>query len=186
MNLLATAAQTVGPFFDIGLEKLCNTDLAKAASGEKVSIRGRVLDGDGKPVNDALLEIWQADAHGKYAHPDDAQTKPLETGFKGFGRIATGDNGEFRFVTIKPARVPGPRGTLQAPHLLVAVFMRGLLKHLVTRMYFPGAAGNDEDSVLALVPRERRATLVARPAADGALEWNVVLQGPDETVFFEC
>ena len=187
MNLLATAAQTVGPFFHIGLEKLCIADLAKAASsGEKVSIRGRVLDGDGKPVNDALIEIWQANAHGKYAHPDDAQDKPLETGFRGFGRIATGDDGEFHFVTIMPARVPGPRGTLQAPHLLVAVFMRGLLKHLVTRMYFPGAAGNDEDTVLALVPRERRATLVARPAADGALEWNVVLQGPDETVFFEC
>jgi protocatechuate 3,4-dioxygenase alpha subunit len=187
MNLFATASQTVGPFFHIGLEKLCIADLAgSASSGEKVAIRGRVLDGDGKPVNDALIEIWQANAHGKYAHPDDSQDKPLETGFRGFGRIATGENGEFRFVTIKPARVPGPRGTLQAPHLVVAVFMRGLLKHLVTRMYFPGSAGNDEDAVLALVTKERRATLVAKPAGDGALEWNVVLQGPDETVFFDC
>jgi len=187
MNLLATASQTAGPFFHIGLEKLSITDLAKsAASGEKVSIQGRVLDGDGKPVNDALIEIWQANALGKYAHPDDGQDKPLDTGFKGFGRVATGDNGEFRFFTIKPGRAPGPRGTLQAPHLVVAVFMRGLLKHLVTRMYFPGAAGNDEDALLALVPKERRATLVAKPAGDGALEWNVILQGQQETVFFDC
>jgi len=187
MNLLATASQTAGPFFHIGLETLSITDLAKsAASGEKVSIQGRVLDGDGEPVNDALIEIWQANALGKYAHPDDGQDKPLDTGFKGFGRVATGDNGEFRFFTIKPGRAPGPRGTLQAPHLVVAVFMRGLLKHLVTRMYFPGAAGNDEDALLALVPKERRATLVAKPAGDGALEWNVILQGQQETVFFDC
>lgn len=187
MNLLATASQTIGPFFHIGLEKLSIADLAKsAAGGEKVSIQGRVLDGDGKPVNDALIEIWQANAQGKYAHPDDAQDKALDASFKGFGRVATGDNGEFRFVTIKPGRVPGPGGALQAPHLVVAVFMRGLLKHLVTRMYFPGAAGNDEDAVLALVPKERRATLVAKPAGDGAFEWNVILQGRDETVFFDC
>ena len=187
MHLLATASQTVGPFFHIGLEKLCIADMAKsAASGEKVSIQGRVLDGDGKPVNDALIEIWQADAQGKYAHPDDVPEKPLGTGFKGFGRVATGDNGEFRFFTIKPGGIPGPRGALQAPHLVVAVFMRGLLKHLVTRMYFPSGAGNDEDAVLALVPKERRATLVAKPAGDGALEWNLILQGQDETVFFDC
>ena len=187
MNLPSTASQTVGPFFHIGLDKLWVADLAgSAAGGEKLSIRGRVLDGDSKPVNDALIEIWQANAHGKYAHPDDGQDKPLVPGFRGFGRIATGDNGEFRFVTIKPARVPGPRGAPQAPHLVVAVFMRGLLKHLVTRMYFPGAAGNDEDPVLALVDKERRATLVAKPAGDSALEWNVILQGRDETVFFDC
>ncbi len=100
MNLLATASQTVGPFFRIGLEKLSVTDLAKsAAGGERVSIQGRVLDGDGKPVNDALIEIWQADAQGRYAHPDDPQDKALDAGFKGFGRAATDDNGVFRFVT---------------------------------------------------------------------------------------
>jgi protocatechuate 3,4-dioxygenase, alpha subunit len=187
MNLLATASQTVGPFFHIGLEKLCIADLTKSsAGGEKVTIQGRVLDGEGKPVNDALIEIWQANAQGKYAHPDDAQDKLPDTGFKGFGRVATGDRGEFNFVTIKPGKVPGPRGALQAPHLVVAVFMRGLLKHLVTRMYFPGEAGNDNDAVLALVPKDRRATLVAKPAGDGAFEWNVVLQGQDETVFFDC
>lgn len=189
MNLLATASQTAGPFFQIGLEKLCVADLAKsAASGAKVSIQGRVLDGDGKPVNDALIEVWQANAQGKYAHPDDAQDKPLDSGFKGFGRVATGDDGEFRFVTIKPGRVPGPGGALQAPHLVVAVFMRGLLKHLVTRIYFAHDHANAEDAVLKLVPVERRHTLMAREPAgsQGALAWNIILQGRDETVFFDC
>ena len=189
MNLLATASQTVGPFFHIGLEKLCVADLAKfSADGEKVTIRGRVLDGEGKPVNDALIEIWQANAQGKYAHPDDAQNKPLDANFKGFGRVATGDDGEFRFVTIRPGRVPGPRGALQAPHLVVAVFMRGLLKHLVTRIYFAHDHANAEDPALKLVPVERRHTLMAREPAgsQGALEWNVILQGQDETVFFDC
>ncbi len=188
MNPLATASQTVGPFFHIGLEKLCVADLTKsAAGGEKSSIRGRVLDGDGKPVNDALIEIWQANAQGKYAHPDDDQDKLLDADFKGFGRVATGDNGEFGFVTIKPGRVPGPRGVLQAPHLVVAVFMRGLLKHLVTRIYFAHDHANAEDPVLKLVPVERRHTLMAREPAGsrGAFEWNVILQGRDETVFFD-
>ncbi len=187
MNLLATASQTVGPFFHIGLEKLCIADLAKsAAGGEKVTITGRVLDGDGKPVNDALIEIWQANAQGKYAHPDDAQDKSLDRGFKGFGRVATGESGEFRFDTVKPGRVPGPGGALQAPHLLVAVFMRGLLKHLVTRIYFPGESVNEQDAVLSGVPKERRATLIAKSAGDGAFGWNIILQGHDETVFFDC
>jgi protocatechuate 3,4-dioxygenase alpha subunit len=188
MNLLATASQTVGPFFHIGLEKLGITDLAKSAAGkERVSIQGRVLDGEGKPVNDALIEIWQANDQGKYAHPDDPQDKALDAGFKGFGRAATGDNGEFRFVTLKPGRVPGPRGALQAPHLVVAVFMRGLLKHLVTRIYFAHDHANAEDPVLKRVPVERRHTLMAREPAggQGALEWNVILQGKDETVFFD-
>ncbi len=189
MNLLATASQTVGPFFHIGLEKLCIADLTKSSTGgENVTIQGRVLDGEGKPVNDALIEIWQANAQGKYAHPDDAQDKLPDSGFKGFGRVATGDRGEFNFVTIKPGRVPGPGGALQAPHLVVAVFMRGLLKHLVTRIYFAHDHANAEDPVLKLVPVERRHTLMAREPAgsQGALEWNVVLQGQDETVFFDC
>ena len=188
MKLVATASQTVGPFFHIGLEKLCVADLAKsAAGGEKVSIQGRVLDGDGKPVNDALIEIWQADAEGKYAHPGDGQEKPLGTVFRGFVRVATGDHGDFRFFTIKPGRVPEPRGALQAPHLVVAVFMRGLLKHLVTRIYFAHDHANAEDPVLKLVPVERRHTLMAREPAgsQGELEWNVILQGKDETVFFD-
>ena len=116
-------------------------------TGEQIAIQGRVLDGDGKPVNDALVEIWQANAHGKYAHPEDKQGKPLEAGFKGFGRSATDENGAFRFKTIKPGRVPGPGGALQAPHIAVTVFMRGLLKHLVSRIYFPDEPANADDPV---------------------------------------
>ena len=185
MNLSATASQTVGPFFCIGLEHLYITDLApSAAKGDKFEIHGRVIDGDGKPVDDAILEIWQADAHGKYAHPDDAQKKPLTPGFKGFGRVPTDDNGVFRFTTVKPGSVPGPHGMPQAPHLLIAVFMRGLLIHLVTRIYFPEDTDNTTDPVLNLVPAARRATLIAKPSGD-ALEWNVILQGENETVFFD-
>jgi protocatechuate 3,4-dioxygenase, alpha subunit len=184
MNLPATASQTVGPFFRIGLQAHYVSDLAPAAAAaDKIAIHGRVVDGDGKPVNDAILEIWQANAHGKYAHPDDAQNKPVTPDFRGFGRVPTDDNGAFRFTTIKPGSVAGPRGMPQAPHLLVAVFMRGLLIHLLTRIYFPSESANADDPILALVPADRRQTLVARKTADG-LEWNVVLQGTDETVFF--
>ena len=185
MNLPATASQTVGPFYRIGMEALYVSDLAPAAAAtDKITIQGRVLDGDGKPVSDAVLEIWQANAQGKYAHPDDAQKKPLTPDFRGFGRVPTGDDGAFRFTTIQPGSVAGPRGLPQAPHLLVAVFMRGLLIHLVTRMYFPEQALNADDPVLGLVPAARRHTLIAQHGP-GALEWNVVLQGKNETVFFD-
>lgn len=188
MSLQATTSQTVGPYLHIGLDWLNSGEIAPpGAAGERVTIQGRVLDGDGKPVNDALIEIWQANAHGKYAHPDDRQDKPLEPGFKGFGRIPTDDNGMFRFATIKPGYVPGPGGLPQAPHLVVSVFARGILKRLVTRIYFPDEPANADDPVLGLVERARRTTLVARPTAGdkGMLEWNVVLQGDEETVFFD-
>ena len=185
MHLTATASQTVGPYFRIGLEPLFVSDLAPSSPvQDKIAFRGRVLDGDGKPVNDAVVEIWQANEHGKYAHPDDAQSKPLAPGFRGFGRVATDDNGVFRFTTVKPGSVPGPHGLPQAPHLLVAVFMRGLLIHLVTRIYFPDEPANADDPVLQLVPAGRRSTLIARKSAD-ALEWDVILQGEGETVFFD-
>jgi protocatechuate 3,4-dioxygenase alpha subunit len=185
MNLPATASQTVGPFFRIGLEHLYVADIAPAAAaGEKISIHGRVIDGDGKPVDDAILEIWQADPNGRYAHPDDVQNKPPTPGFKGFGRVPTDENGAFRFTTVKPGSVAGPRGMPQAPHLLVAVFMRGLLLHLVTRIYFPEDVANATDPVLNLVPAARRSTLIAKKIGD-ALEWNLILQGENETVFFE-
>jgi protocatechuate 3,4-dioxygenase alpha subunit len=178
MSLQATTSQTVGPYLHIGLTWLIIENLAPAGvSGERVSIEGRVFDGDGKPVNDALVEIWQAGADGKYG----------QKGFRGFGRSATDDQGAFRFQTIKPGRVSGPGGKLQAPHIAVNVFMRGQLKQLVTRIYFPDDPANSEDTVLALVPADRRSTLVARKGGKpGALEWNVVLQGKDETVFFDC
>jgi len=185
MHLTATASQTVGPFYRIGLEQLYVDDLAPAAAaGDKLAIHGRVLDGDGKPVNDAILEIWQADTHGKYAHPDDTQDKPLTPGFKGFGRVPTDENGAFHFTTVKPGGVAGPHGMPQAPHLLIAVFMRGLLVHLVTRLYFPGDTANADDPILQLVPAARRATLIATKSGAG-LEWNVILQGENETVFFD-
>lgn len=185
MSLTPTAAQTVGPFFRIGLAALYVSDLAPAApASEKIALQGRVLDGDGKPVNDAVLEIWQADAQGKYAHPDDPQPKPVTAAFTGFGRVPTDEHGVFSFSTVKPGSVPGPHGLPQAPHLLVAVFMRGLLTHLVTRVYFPGEALNGDDPVLALVPAQRRRTLIACAQAHG-LEWNVILQGEHETVFFD-
>jgi protocatechuate 3,4-dioxygenase alpha subunit len=187
MSLRATTSQTVGPYLHIGLTWLITEDLApEGVAGERVGISGRVLDGDGRPVNDALVEIWQANAAGRYAHPLDQQAKPREPKFRGFGRSATDGEGRFRFRTVKPGRVPGPGGRLQAPHIAVNVFMRGLLKQLVSRIYFPGEAANAEDPVLALVPPQRRHTLIARAVAAGELEWNVVLQGEDETVFFDC
>lgn len=187
MSLPATPSQTVGPFFHIGMAHLDTADLAgNEGKGERFAIEGRVLDGDGAPVSDALIEIWQANAHGKYAHLEDTQNKRLQPGFKGFGRVWTDNAGAFRFTTIKPGAVAGPNGTVQAPHLEVAVFMRGLLKHLVTRIYFPDDAAHADDPVLKRVPPERRATLVAKAGADAhRLEWNVVLQGEGETVFFD-
>jgi protocatechuate 3,4-dioxygenase, alpha subunit len=183
-----TPSQTVGPFFHIGLTGLLNGELAgPEVEGERIEIRGQVLDADRKAVNDALLEIWQANRHGKYAHPEDRQAKPLQPGFTGFGRVATDGNGIFRIATIKPGPVPGPNDTLQAPHLAVAVFMRGLLKHLVTRVYFSDESANADDPILRLVPAQRRATLIARRVAGEKphFEWNVILRGRDETVFFD-
>ena len=188
MSLQATTSQTVGPYFTIGLTRLRKVDLVGAGvSGEKITIAGRVLDGDGKPVPDAMLEIWQANSHGKYAHPEDNQNKPIEPGFQGYGRIGVNENGEFQFSTIKPGPVPGPNGKMQAPHIAVSVFARGLLLRLVTRIYFPEEAANADDYVLNLVEPARRCTLIARKTAvAGALEWNVILQGAEETVFFDC
>ncbi len=186
MSLRASTSQTIGPYLRIGLEWMQIEDLApQGVAGERVRIEGRVIDADGKPVNDAAVEIWQANSHGKYASPEDAQDKPVETAFRGYGRSLTDEAGAFRFRTIKPGRVPGLQGGLQAPHIVVTIFMRGLLKQLLTRIYFPDEPANADDPVLKLVPAERRATLLARKKADGVLEWNAVLQGRDETVFFD-
>ena len=188
MSLRTTSSQTIGPYLHIGMTWLVIDDLtAQGASGEKFTIEGTVVDGDAAPINDAMLEIWQANAQGKYAHPEDAQEKPLDPNFRGFGRVYTDNSGRFRFTTIKPGRVPGAEGGMQAPHLNISIFTRGLLKHLVTRLYFPDEAANADDEVLKRVPAQRRATLIARRGASGgnALEWNVVVQGAGETVFFE-
>lgn len=192
MSLYMTASQTVGPYLHIGLDPL-NTDnlAAEGVAGERVVIQGRVYDGDGKPVTDGVIEVWQANSHGKYAHPEDKRDLPLEPGFRGFGRIPTDAEGRFRFTTIKPGRVPGPGSSLQAPHIVVSFFTRGVVKRLATRIYFPDEASNADDPVLSKVPTERRETLVARtiPGRSGVLEWNILIQGDwhgqGETVFFD-
>jgi len=196
MKLLPTASQTVGPFLHLGLTWLTIDRMAASdCPGQRVSIEGRVLDGDGRPVPDALVELWQANADGKYPNEPEAlatnpsprlPARPGDAGFRGFGRVPTDAEGRYRFVTIKPGPVADPEGGLQAPHVLVSVFMRGLLKRLVTRMYFPDEPRNADDRVLRLVPAERRETLVARAMANGELEWNIILQGAGETVFFDC
>jgi protocatechuate 3,4-dioxygenase, alpha subunit len=186
LSLFATGNQTVGPFLHIGMAWLVTRDIAgRGVKGERVSVEGRLLDGDGVGVADGLIEIWQANAHGKYAHPEDQQKKPLERRFRGFGRIPTDPDGGFRFTTIKPGAVPGPAGKAQAPHLVVAVFMRGMLKHLATRMYFPGDPANGADPILQIVPAARRATLIAQKKGKRALHWDINLQGRAETVFFD-
>lgn len=187
-----TASQTAGPFLHIGLAGLyCDNLCVERLAGTQVIIQGRVLDGDGVGVPDGVIEIWQANAHGRYPDPQDMRGLPMEAGFRGFGRVATDANGGFRFATVKPGAVPGIDGTMQAPHIMVSVFMRGLIKRLATRMYFPDGIGHVNDPVLRLVPENRRATLIACPI-DGNeinLEWNIVVQrgahAYDETVFFD-
>jgi protocatechuate 3,4-dioxygenase alpha subunit len=187
MDLPATPSQTVGPFLRIGLEWLSNAELVGAGTpGERVTIEGRVVDADGAPVPDAVIELWQANAHGEYMRSSGWRSAGSDSQGAGFARLPTDDNGGFRFTTVKPGRVPAPDGSLQAPHIVVTIFMRGLLRHLVSRIYFPDESANAEDMVLALVPAERRRTLIARRAETGeaTLTWNVVLQGAEETVFF--
>ena len=186
MSLRTSTSQTIGPYLRIGMEWMVIEELAgPGIQGERMRIEGRVLDAEGRAVNDAAVEIWQANSQGKYASPEDTQDSRVEAGFRGFGRSLTDEAGAFRFRTIRPGRVPAPGGKLQAPHLVVTIFMRGLLKQLLTRMYFPDDPANSDDPVLALVPAERRGTLIARNRSDGVLEWNVVLQGAHETAFFD-
>jgi protocatechuate 3,4-dioxygenase alpha subunit len=190
-----TPSQTVGPYFHYGLtprdydftEVFHNNLVTPDASGARVRIEGRVFDADGSPVSDSLVEIWQADAAGRYAHPADTRAQP-NAAFKGFGRVATDASGAYSFDTIKPGPVPGPNGTAQAPHIAVAVFSRGMLRHVYTRIYFPDEAKNDADPILALVPADRRATLIAERADRGAqavYTFDIRLQGDSETVFFD-
>jgi protocatechuate 3,4-dioxygenase, alpha subunit len=186
MTLLATPSQTVGPFFHIGCTKLILPDLAGPnVPGMHITVEGRILDGDQNPVPDAMIEIWQANAAGKYAHPEDSQDKPLHPEFKGYGRVATDQNGKFRFTTIKPGPVPGSGNKMQAPHLEISIFMRGLLKQLVSRIYFPGDSANSSDPILNLIDPTRRETLIARAESNNSLRWDVILQGKGETVFFD-
>lgn len=186
-----TPAQTVGPFFHDGLLRLAVDDLdPQQVAGRPIQVHGRVLDGDGAPIDDAMLEVWQPDGDGRYQHPLDPRRPEVPDGFLGFGRIPTADDGTYRFDTASPGPVPGPAGTTQAPHLNLLVFARGLLDLLSTRLYFPDlASANAEDPVLSAVPESRRPTLIATAEAErdgrAVFRFDVVLRGPGETVFFE-
>jgi protocatechuate 3,4-dioxygenase, alpha subunit len=185
-EIALTPSQTTGPYLEIGLlGGPISNRLVDESDPRAIRISGVLLDGAGDPVPDGMIEIWQANTVGRYAHPaDDREEIRLETGFTGFGRSGTDDDGSFAFVTVKPGRVPWVDGRLQAPHLLVGVFARGLLKRVATRMYFPDdKTANAEDPVLLGLEPEERATLVAR-AEDGALRFDIVLQGTGQTTFF--
>jgi len=183
---LPTPSQTVGPFFSIGLP-VTDPELVPPASEGAIRVSGTVYDGEGQTVDDALLEIWQANGAGRYDHPeDDREEAPLRDGFRGFGRGETDEQGRFAFVTVKPGAVPAPDGGVQAPHILVSVFARGLLKRLATRIYFPEeTAANEADPVLCAVDPQRRGTLVAVADGPRAYRFDVRLQGEGETVFFD-
>lgn len=181
-----TPSQTVGPYLKIGLlDGPITNRLADESDPRAIHIRGVLVDGAGDPVPDGMVEVWQANAAGRYAHrADDREEVPLEDGFTGFGRSGTEDAGRFEFVTVKPGRVPWVDGRLQAPHLLVGIFARGLLKRVATRMYFPDEeTANAEDPVLLGLEPEERETLVAY-AEDGVLRFDIVLQGAGQTTFF--
>jgi len=162
-----TPYQTIGPFFHIGLVAPGSDTLAhESTAGRHIAVEGGVADGAGQPLPDALIELW-------------------DSSLEAFGRVATDASGHFAFTTVMPGRVPGPHGSWQAPHLVVGVFARGVLTRLVTRMYFDDDGANGEDAVLALVPAERRGTLVARPIGTDRYRFDIVLQGKNETVFFD-
>lgn len=186
-----TPSQTVGPFFhycltprDYGFAEIFATDIADPAAGTPIRVEGTILDGDGAPVADAFVEIWQADGQGRYTHPADPRAR--NSGFGGFARVMADKDGRFAFATVKPGPVPGPDGRTQAPHINVGLFGRGLLNRLHTRIYFADeAAANAADPVLALVPADARATLVAATASGGTYRFDIRLQGAGETAFFE-
>jgi protocatechuate 3,4-dioxygenase alpha subunit len=182
-----TPSQTVGPYLRIGLLRdLIGPRLVDPSDPRAIRVSGLLLDGAGDPVPDGMVETWQANAAGRYRHPADAREDvPLEDGFLGFGRSSTVDGGRFELVTVKPGPVPWPGGGAQAPHLLVGVFARGLLKRAVTRMYFPDEAeANAADPVLSALDPDARATLLAAADGDGGLRFDIRLQGPGQTTFF--
>jgi protocatechuate 3,4-dioxygenase, alpha subunit len=176
-RLFSSPSQTVGPFFHMCLT--CDGSLGRVAdpeaAGEHIRLRFRLLDGNAAPVPDGVIELWQADASGRY-HPDSI--------FRGFGRLPTAADGSCTFETIRPGRVADGRGGLQAAHINVSVFARGLLARLFTRVYFEDDPALAEDAVLALVPAERRATLLAA-RGQGVWTFDIHLQGDRETVFFD-
>ena len=181
-----TPSQTVGPFFAILVPEQGRLTLAgDATPGRCIVVEGAIRDGAGRPVPDALIEIWQANAAGLCNHPEDGRTDGPDPAFDGFGRVHADAEGCFRIETVKPGPVPGPEDASQAPHLVVGLFARGLLTRLVTRIYFEDEPSNAHDPILARVPAARRSTLVAARSGEGRYRHAIVLQGPGETVFFD-
>ena len=184
MALQVTPSQTIGPFFSIGLTWDDGPFAVPEGTGGAFWIRGRVTDGDGEPVPDAVIETWQADPDGRYSHPDDPRADGGD--FRGFARAPTDRDGTFAIHTVKPGPVPGAGGATQAPHLAMSVFARGLLNRVATRLYFDGDPANAEDPVLKMVDPARRSTLLARQDDKGWWRLPIHLGGPNETVFFDC
>ena len=179
-----TPSQTVGPYFAMGMvlepEHIMVNDQTQ---GERISITGQVLDGDGVPVIDALVEIWQPDASGIFDHPKDPNRANFDPNFTGFGRSKTEENGLFRFETVKPGAVGN-----SAPYINARVFSRGMLIHAVTRIYFSDESANESDPVLGSIPSERRSTIIAQRSADNGIviyQYDINLQGENENVFFD-
>ena len=195
MTLPLTPSQTVGPFLAISLPWAEGPYVVPEGTPGAMTIGGKVLDGAGEPVADAMLETWQADPDGRFAHPDDPRGGDAGTwggeaaGFRGFGRCMTDAAGRYRFVTLRPGRLPWPGGGTEAPHLDLSVFARGLLDRVVTRVYLSDEqAANVADPVLgAIADPDRRATLIAaaQPGLPGEFRFDIRLQGERETVFFD-
>lgn len=183
-----TPSQTIGPFFHADLLPPGWAVMVRDGTrGDRISLEGRIVDGAGAPVDGATVEVWQANAAGRYDHAEDTQEKPLDPAFHGFGRCLTDSEGIFRFQTVLPGAVPGRGNSLQAPHVNVSIFARGLLNRVVTRIYFEGNPLNDADPVLSRLPDEKaRRSVMAKPAGGSPPVWriDVHLQGDDETVFF--
>ena len=188
-RLPCTPSQTVGPFLHIALPWPDGPFVVPEGTPGAFWVRGRLLDGEGQSVPDGLIETWQADPAGRFDHPDDPRgaAKPVVPGFRGFGRSATDENGWWEILTVKPGALSAPDGSTEAPHLDVSVFSRGLLRRLVTRIYFPDEfAANEADPVLTGIADPRlRSTLVATVPDDGGLRFDIHMQGADETVFFD-
>jgi protocatechuate 3,4-dioxygenase, alpha subunit len=190
MEFVPSSSQTIGPFFHVYFDAKGATGCVASAkaTGERIRLACRMFDGEGVPITDAMLELWQSDAAGIYNHPNDPRHSKADPAVLGFGRLPTNDDGVCEFETVKPGRVPGLNGVFQAPHFNITVFGRGLLKGLSTRIYFAGDSANQDDPILALVPQNRRDTLMARQDAQRPGLWSIDLRlcGDGETVFFDA
>ena len=186
MIFSTTPSQTVGPFFAIGMPWDAGPCAVTDGAPGAITISGTVYDGAGEPVPDSLIETWQADPEGRFADLHGYGGASELAGFRGFARFGQEDgDGVYEIVTVKPGPLPGVDGATQAPHIDVSLFARGMLHRVVTRIYFADEPdANAADPVLARVPAERRATLLAEPT-DGGYRFDIHLQGPDETVFFD-